>query len=63
MIIDTPTLGTTTYRKPLRKSMICVGAILVADDIADGKSQITRNFRENQVPPTHTSNKHQATRL
>lgn len=35
MIIDTPTLGTATYRKPLHKSKICVGAILVEDDIAD----------------------------
>ena len=26
------TLGTATYRKPLRKSMTYVGAILVADD-------------------------------
>ena len=32
MIIDTPTLGTATYRKPLRKSMICVGAILFEKD-------------------------------
>lgn len=32
MIIDTPTLGTATYRKPLRKSVICVGAILIEED-------------------------------
>jgi len=32
VIIDTPTLGTATYRKPLRKSKICVGAIIMEED-------------------------------
>lgn len=54
MIIDTPTLGTATYRKPLRKSMICVGAILFEKDAIYPKATCYQIIQPQQ-PPTNKS--------